>query len=127
MVHPLRPPSSGRTALGARPIPLINTSSSDRFDERSLVEAARHDANAFAALYRRYVERIHAYAYRRSGSRAIAEDVTSATFEKALRLSASLVWAQRSILAIVNRISTVLKWLWSRARLIAPILRWPRL
>lgn len=84
-VHPLRPPSSGRTALGARPVPLINTSSSDRFDERSLVEAARHDANAFAALYRRYVERIHAYAYRRSGSRAIAEDVTSATFEKALR------------------------------------------
>ena len=57
----------------------------DQFDERELVELARRDANAFAELYRRYVERIHAYTYRRSGSQTVAEDVTSATFEKALR------------------------------------------
>ncbi len=57
----------------------------DPFDERELVERARGDANAFAELYRRYVERIHGYAYRRSGSQTVAEDVTSATFEKALR------------------------------------------
>ena len=56
-----------------------------QFDERELVELARRDANAFAELYRRYVERIYAYAYRRSGSETVAEDVTSATFEKALR------------------------------------------
>ncbi|MGZ0175305.1 MAG: RNA polymerase sigma factor, partial [Acidimicrobiales bacterium] len=50
-----------------------------------LAQLARRDANAFAELYRRYVERIYAYAYRRSGSETVAEDVTSATFEKALR------------------------------------------
>lgn len=70
---------------GTRPVVLATASTPDRFDERSLVEAARHDADAFAALYRRYVDRVHAYAYRRSGSQAIADDVTSATFEKALR------------------------------------------
>jgi len=68
-------------ALRTRPGPVDY----DRFDERSLVESARHDANAFAALYRRYVDRIYAYAFRRSQSRAVAEDVTAATFEKALR------------------------------------------
>lgn len=57
----------------------------DRFDERSLVESARGDADAFAELYRRYVDKIYRYALRRSGSQIVAEDVTSATFEKALR------------------------------------------
>lgn len=77
--------SCARVLPSTRPDPLTDVSSSDRFDERALVEAARQDPGAFATLYRRYVERIHAYAYRRSGSRAIAEDVTSTTFEKALR------------------------------------------
>ena len=37
-------------------------------DERALVEAARHDPDAFAELYRRHVAAIHAFAHRRSGS-----------------------------------------------------------
>lgn len=53
-------------------------------DEAALVERARTDTNAFAELYRFYLPRIHAFAYRRSGSREVAEDVTAATFEKAL-------------------------------------------
>lgn len=53
-------------------------------DERSLVERARHDPNAFAELYRRHVDGIHRFAARRTGSRAVADDVTSATFERAL-------------------------------------------
>lgn len=57
----------------------------DHLDERRLVEVARHDAGAFAALYRRYVDRIHTYAYRRTYSTSVADDVTAATFEKALR------------------------------------------
>ena len=61
-------------------------------DERELVERARRDADAFATLYRRYVGRVHAFAYRRSGSREIAEDVTAATFEKALRYLDSFSW-----------------------------------
>ena len=66
-------------------------------DERSLVELARRDPNAFAELYRRHVERIHAYAYRRSLSRSIAEDVTSATFEKALKGLHSYRWKEPGI------------------------------
>lgn len=53
-------------------------------DEHVLVERARTDPDAFAELYRRYVGRIHAFALRRTGSREAAEDITSATFERAL-------------------------------------------
>lgn len=61
-------------------------------DERLLVERAATDADAFAALYRRYVDAIYRFAYRRCGSRAAAEDVTSATFEKALRSLEVFQW-----------------------------------
>jgi RNA polymerase sigma-70 factor (ECF subfamily) len=54
-------------------------------DEASLVERARHDPAAFGALYDCYIERIYAYAARETGDTALAEDVTAATFEKALR------------------------------------------
>ena len=49
------------------------------------MERARTDPDAFAELYRRYVDRVHAYARRRTGSCEAAEEITSATFEKALR------------------------------------------
>ena len=56
----------------------------DADDERALVERARTEPAAFAALYRRHVEAIHAFAHRRTGSRELAEDITSATFLRAL-------------------------------------------
>jgi RNA polymerase sigma-70 factor, ECF subfamily len=70
---------------------------SDPFDESgslqeaSLVERARTDRDAFAELYRLYLPRIYAFAYRRCGSRPLAEDVTAATFEEALRSLPSFV------------------------------------
>ncbi len=64
---------------------------SDPFDELSLVERARTDRDAFAELYRHYLPRIYAFAYRRCGSRPLAEDVTAATFEEALRSLPSFV------------------------------------
>ena len=75
----------------------MTDASDDRFDERELVEAARTDADAFARLYRRYVDRIYRYAYRRSGSVSLAEDVTSATFEKALRKLDDYRWQEPGI------------------------------
>lgn len=54
-------------------------------DERSLIEAACQDPKAFAALYDRYVDRIYGYAYRLTQDEEQAKDITSATFEKALR------------------------------------------
>ena len=64
---------------------------SDPFDELSLVERARTDRDAFAELYRLYLPRIYAFAYRRCGSKPLAEDVTAATFEEALRSLPSFV------------------------------------
>ena len=57
----------------------------DANDERLIVERARSDPEAFGELYRRYLPRIHAFAYRRTGDVEAAEDVTSAAFERALR------------------------------------------
>ncbi|MCP3936915.1 MAG: sigma-70 family RNA polymerase sigma factor [Actinomycetia bacterium] len=55
-------------------------------NEAGLIERARKgDANAFAAIYRHYLPQIHAFAYRRCGSRETAEDVTAVVFEKAYR------------------------------------------
>ncbi|MGI9578249.1 MAG: RNA polymerase sigma factor [Microthrixaceae bacterium] len=51
--------------------------------ETDLVDAARRAPDAFAELYRRHVQRVHAFAYRRARHRETAEDVTAATFEKA--------------------------------------------
>lgn len=64
---------------------------SDPLDEGDLVERARTDRDAFAELYRHYLPRIYAFAYRRCGSKPVAEDVTAATFEEALRSLPSFV------------------------------------
>ncbi|MDY7100584.1 MAG: RNA polymerase sigma factor [Actinomycetota bacterium] len=57
----------------------------DEVLERILAHAARTDSLAFARLYRQYLPKIHAFVYRRSRSREVAEDITAATFEKAYR------------------------------------------
>jgi RNA polymerase sigma factor (sigma-70 family) len=66
-------------------------------DERELVEQARVDIDAFAELYRRYLPRIHAFAWRRTGSTEAAEDVCSATFEAAFRSIDSYQWRKGGI------------------------------
>jgi RNA polymerase sigma-70 factor (ECF subfamily) len=64
--------------------PIINTQTVDA-DEAALVERAKHDPLAFGALYDRYVDRIYGYALRETRNATAAQDVTSATFERALR------------------------------------------
>ncbi|MEL7156097.1 MAG: RNA polymerase sigma factor [Actinomycetota bacterium] len=63
-------------------------------DERELVERAKVDASAFSELYRHYLPRVHAYAWRRTGRREAAEDVTAATFEAALRALPRFRWGR---------------------------------
>lgn len=74
-------------------------------DEASLVEKARTDPQAFAELYNRFVERIFLFAMRRTGDRALAEDITSATFEKALRHLRQNGWSGKIYLAWLYRIA----------------------
>lgn len=65
----------------------------DHNDEKRLVGRAQSgDTAAFEALYRHYVTKIHAFAYRRTHSREIAEDVTAATFERAYRQLERFEW-----------------------------------
>jgi len=54
-------------------------------NEAQLVQRAKHDPQAFAVLYDRYVERIYAYAQRETGDTAVSQDIVSATFEKAFK------------------------------------------
>ena len=75
------------------------------YDEASLVEQARDDPQAFAELYDRYVEQVFLFALRRTGDRALAEDITSATFEKALRHLRKYGWRGKIYLAWLYRIA----------------------
>ena len=53
-------------------------------EEQALVRAAQGDAEAFSALYERYVGRIYSYIYYRTGNASDAEDLTARVFHRAL-------------------------------------------
>ena len=78
----------------------------ERLDDRALTDLARgRDADAFGELYRRHVATIHGFAWRRSGSRHIAEDVTAATFEKAWIAIDTFQWRGGGFVAWLHRIA----------------------
>jgi len=51
----------------------------------SQVERAKHDPQAFAALYREYAARVYRYIYARVSNHQDAEDLTSQVFEAVLK------------------------------------------
>lgn len=53
-------------------------------DEHSLITAAQQDQQLFGQFYLHYVGRIFAFAFRQTGNRELAQDITANTFEKAL-------------------------------------------
>jgi RNA polymerase sigma-70 factor, ECF subfamily len=55
----------------------------DPIGDSELVARAQGDSEAFAALYRRYIEPVYCYCYHRLSSHAAAEDATSDIFLKA--------------------------------------------
>ena len=65
--------------------------------ERQLVERAKVDMDGFAELYRHYLPRIHAFAWRRTGNTQAAEDICAATFEAALRGISGYRWRKGGI------------------------------
>ena len=74
-------------------------------DDLSLASAAASDPQAFATLYDRYVRRIYAYALHQTGDVNLAQDVTSAAFEKALLHLRHKGWRSGSFLAWLYRIA----------------------
>lgn len=64
------------TVVPEDPIPL---------EDAELAARAQRDLRDFAPLYRRYLDPVHQYCYRRLGSREAAEDATSLIFERVLK------------------------------------------
>src|SRR5579864_5208161 len=60
--------------------------------ERLLILAAQRDRSAFTPLYERYVDQIFAYAYTITRNRELAEDVTAATFARAIEELPRFEW-----------------------------------
>ena len=59
--------------------------------------AQQGDAEAFGQIYDAYVDSIYRYLYYRVGSHAVAEDLTSETFLRALRRIDSFTWQGKDI------------------------------
>ncbi len=61
-------------------------------EERLEILAAQRDRAAFAALYERYVDQIHAYVYTLTHDMEQADDVTAATFTRAIEELPRFEW-----------------------------------
>ena len=57
------------------------------------------DAEAFGALYDRYVDLVYRYVYYRVGSKTLTEDLVSETFLRALRRITTFTWQGRDFAA----------------------------
>ncbi|MEV6983793.1 sigma-70 family RNA polymerase sigma factor [Sphaerisporangium sp. NPDC051017] len=62
-----------------------------------VLRAKTGDADAFAALYDRYVDLVYRYVYFRVGCHALAEDLTSETFLRALGRIGHFTWQGRDV------------------------------
>ena len=83
MAGAFRVEARGPTAVGAGAGTGAGVAAGEE-DDAVLVARAKADPRAFAALYRRYVDGVYRYCYRRLGSREAAEDATAAVFARAL-------------------------------------------
>jgi RNA polymerase sigma-70 factor (ECF subfamily) len=77
----------------------------DEVDDQTLVEAARADRARFLELYDRHFHRVYAYARRRTGNRADAEDVTAEVFRRALANLGQYEWRGIPFVAWLYRIA----------------------
>ena len=103
-VPPTAPAGSGGTAVAVdeAPIPAIpapSTPSEPTGELATVMDIVRRaqegDANAFGELYDRYVDVVYRYVHYRVSSTALAEDLTSETFLRALRRISSYTWQGR--------------------------------
>ena len=73
--------------------------------EKSLIEAAKHDKTQFIKLYDKYFQEIYNYLVTRVPEVALAEDIASQTFCIALEKIDSFVWIGKPIRAWFYRIA----------------------
>ncbi len=94
-----QPPPPGDRELVALACGPVATSPGDR------AHAALRPADAFAELYRRHASDVHATITRRCGSAVVADDITAATFERALRNLRHFEWRDGGFRGWVFRIA----------------------
>ena len=75
-------------------------------EERAQIEAAKRDRAAFAPLYERYVDQIFAYVLSLTRDKEEAEDVTAATFAKAIEELPRFEWRGVPYSAWLYRVAT---------------------
>lgn len=75
-------------------------------EEDSLVNRARYDTEAMAQLFRQYYQPITQYIYRRTGDRAVAEDLSSEVFLSMVRYLPSYRIGNTPFRAWLYRIAT---------------------
>jgi len=75
-------------------------------EERVQIEAAQRDRAAFAPLYERYVDQIYGYVLSLTRDKEEAEDVTAATFAKALEELPRFQWRGVPYSAWLYRVAT---------------------
>jgi RNA polymerase sigma-70 factor (ECF subfamily) len=88
--------ATGRPAEPPIPEPSTPAPDAEQAEVLQIVARAQAgDAEAFGQLYDRYVDVVYRYVAFRVGSSALAEDVTSETFLRALRRIGSFQWQGR--------------------------------
>jgi RNA polymerase sigma-70 factor (ECF subfamily) len=75
-------------------------------DERLLVQAAQADPSKFDVLYELHFDRIYFFIVSRVHDRAVAEDITSDTFQKALANLSDYEWRGTPFSAWLYRIAS---------------------
>ena len=94
-----RPDSAADAASAVAAIPPQSAPSEPTGELASVMEivarAQAGDADAFGQLYDRYVDVVYRYVHYRVSSTALAEDLTSETFLRALRRISSYTWQGR--------------------------------
>jgi RNA polymerase sigma-70 factor (ECF subfamily) len=90
-------PDLGTPDLGTPEQPSGEPTEEDQPGEvwQVVARAQGGDAEAFGELYDRYVDTVFRYIYFRVGTRALAEDLVSETFLRALRRIGSVTWQGR--------------------------------
>jgi RNA polymerase sigma-70 factor (ECF subfamily) len=73
--------------------------------DKALLERAQKSAVGFGELFDAYYDRIYAYAYRRVGTRMVAEDIAAGVFEDALRSLRRVRWQGKPVIAWLYRIA----------------------
>lgn len=74
-------------------------------EDEQLILQAKQDPLAFGALYDKYSYRIYRYIYRQVKDERVANDITSITFEKAMRGLPGYKWQNKSFCAWLYRIA----------------------